>query len=87
MRRSTGAGYTPIQMIALIVPDTLTAIVNTADDFELWGLHISPDVDTVVYTLAGIANPETGWGIAGDTTNALKQMGAYGIETWFTLSV
>ncbi len=47
--------------------DRLAVVVNTADDFELLGLHISPDLDTVLYTLSGLANPETGWGIAGDT--------------------
>lgn len=63
--------------------DNLTAIVNTADDFELYGLHISPDVDTVMYTLAGIANPETGWGIAGDTRATLDGIAAYGEDPWF----
>ena len=63
--------------------DNLTAIVNTADDFELYGLHISPDVDTVMYTLAGIANPETGWGIAWDTRATLDGIAAYGEDPWF----
>lgn len=63
----------------------LTVVVNTADDFELYGLKISPDLDTVMYTLAGIANPATGWGIAGDTRNTLDGIGAYGIENWFLL--
>jgi len=66
-------------------PDTLTMIGNTADDFELWGLHISPDLDTVMYTLAGIANPETGWGVAGDTWQMIDQLGRYGYDTWFRL--
>ena len=50
---------------ALGLDDRLTAVVNTADDFELWGLYISPDIDTVLYTLSGLANVEQGWGIAG----------------------
>lgn len=66
-------------------PDTLTIIGNTADDFELWGLHISPDLDTVMYTLAGIANGETGWGVAGDTWRMMEQLGRYGYDTWFRL--
>jgi len=66
-------------------PDTLTVIGNTADDFELWGLHISPDLDTVMYTLAGIANGETGWGVAGDTWQMIDQLGCYGYNTWFRL--
>jgi LPPG:FO 2-phospho-L-lactate transferase len=70
-------------------PEQLSVIVNTADDFELYGLHISPDVDTVTYTLAGIANPETGWGLAGDTWqnfDMLTRYGAHdGTEPWFRL--
>src|SRR5438093_13353716 len=61
----------------------LAVVVNTADDFRLWGLHISPDLDTVMYTLAGLANPETGWGLAGDTWRALDMLGRYGLDTWF----
>jgi LPPG:FO 2-phospho-L-lactate transferase len=64
---------------------TLTVIVNTGDDFELHGLHISPDLDTVMYTLAGIANPETGWGIAGDTFTCLAMLALYGADDWFGL--
>jgi LPPG:FO 2-phospho-L-lactate transferase len=60
-------------------------VVNTADDFELFGLRISPDLDTVLYTLAGLANPETGWGVAGDTFATLDMLGRYGEETWFRL--
>lgn len=63
----------------------LTAIVNTADDFELYGLRISPDVDTVLYTLAGIANPQTGWGIAGDSRATLEAIARYGEEPWFQI--
>ena len=66
-------------------PERLTAIVNTADDFTLYGLRISPDLDTVLYTLAGIANPETGWGIAGDTFQTLAAIEGYGREPWFRL--
>lgn len=63
----------------------LTVVVNTADDFELYGLRISPDLDTVMYTLGGIANPATGWGIEGDTRHTLDGIGAYGVENWFLL--
>jgi LPPG:FO 2-phospho-L-lactate transferase len=66
-------------------PGALTVIVNTADDFRLWGLHISPDLDTVMYTLAGIANHETGWGLAGDTWQAMEMLGRYGRDAWFRL--
>ena len=63
--------------------DDLTVVVNTADDFDLWGLRVMPDTDTVLYTLAGIANPETGWGIAGDSFAMLDMLARYGEDTWF----
>jgi LPPG:FO 2-phospho-L-lactate transferase len=63
----------------------LSVVVNTADDFDLWGLHICPDLDTVMYTLAGISNPETGWGIAGESFETLKMLERYGEDTWFKL--
>src|SRR5687767_986677 len=63
----------------------LTVVVNTADDFELYGLCISPDVDTVMYTLAGIAVPVDGWGVAGDTRITLDAIARYGEEPWFLL--
>jgi len=69
----------------VLPPDTLTVIINTADDFTLFGLHISPDIDTVLYTLAGIANPQTGWGIANDTFATLEMLQRYGLDTWFLL--
>ncbi|HET8524922.1 MAG TPA: 2-phospho-L-lactate transferase [Thermomicrobiales bacterium] len=72
------------QGLASVSPD-LTVIVNTGDDFDLYGLRICPDLDTVLYTLAGLANPATGWGIAGDTTHALDAMTRLGEQSWFTL--
>jgi LPPG:FO 2-phospho-L-lactate transferase len=63
----------------------LAVAVNTADDFDLWGLHICPDLDTVMYTLAGISNPETGWGLAGESFDTLDMLERYGEETWFKL--
>ncbi len=66
-------------------PELLTVIVNTADDLEMHGLHISPDLDTVMYTLAGIANPEHGWGIAGDTFNNFDMFDKMGMAPWFRL--
>jgi LPPG:FO 2-phospho-L-lactate transferase len=70
---------------AVLSPGSLTVVVNTADDFRLWGLHISPDLDTVMYTLAGMANSETGWGLAGDTWSGQEMLGRYGRDTWFRL--
>ena len=51
-----------------VAPEAITVVVNTADDLELYGLHVSPDLDTVMYTLAGLADPEQGWGVVSDTT-------------------
>jgi LPPG:FO 2-phospho-L-lactate transferase len=70
---------------AALPPGGLTVIVNTADDFDLYGLHISPDLDTVMYTLAGIADPVHGWGVAGDTRNTLDAIARYGQDPWFSL--
>jgi LPPG:FO 2-phospho-L-lactate transferase len=64
-------------------PDTLTLIVNTGDDFDHYGLRICPDLDTALYTLAGIANEATGWGVADDTWTALDMLRRYGVDTWF----
>ena len=69
----------------LAVPSELTVVVNTADDWEHLGLQISPDVDTVLYTLAGLASEARGWGIEGDTWTALEMLGRYGLPTWFRL--
>ncbi len=66
-----------------LAPEDLTVIVNTGDDFEHLGLYVCPDLDTVCYTLAGLANPETGWGRAGDAFQALEAVGVLGGETWF----
>lgn len=66
-------------------PERLTLIVNTADDFEHLGLHISPDLDTVMYTLAGLADPERGWGVRDETWSMLDMMAYYGGSTWFRL--
>ncbi|PWH14206.1 MAG: 2-phospho-L-lactate transferase [Ardenticatenia bacterium] len=69
----------------LLPPERLTFVINTADDFEHLGLYISPDLDTVMYTLAGLVNPETGWGVKDDTWNALAMLARYEAPTWFCL--
>ncbi|MBN2550162.1 MAG: 2-phospho-L-lactate transferase [Anaerolineales bacterium] len=69
----------------VIQPEDLTIIVNTGDDFEHLGLTICPDLDTVCYTLAGLANPATGWGRASETWQALETIGELGGPTWFRL--
>lgn len=63
----------------------LTTIVNTADDFEHWGLHISPDLDSVMYALADWSDPERGWGVRDESWNALESMKQYGGDSWFQL--
>src|SRR6185503_15672604 len=65
--------------------DALTVAVNTADDFEHLGLSICPDLDTVLYTLAGVANPETGWGRRDETWSFMKAVAELGGPTWFKL--
>jgi len=66
-------------------PDRLTLVVNTGDDFEHLGLHVSPDLDTVLYTLTDRIDPDTGWGRAGETWNFMAALSELGGETWFQL--
>jgi LPPG:FO 2-phospho-L-lactate transferase len=68
-----------------ISPEELCIVCNTGDDFVLHGLHISPDLDTIAYTLGGVADTEKGWGIQGDTFAALEWLEKYGGESWFKL--
>jgi LPPG:FO 2-phospho-L-lactate transferase len=69
----------------VLPPEALTAVVNTGDDFDHWGQHVSPDVDTVMYTLAGLAHEERGWGLAGETFALLEAMRRYGEDDWFAI--
>lgn len=69
----------------ILPPEDLTVIVNTGDDFEHYGLYISPDLDTVCYTLAGLANLETGWGRVDETWGAIENAKALGGPDWFNL--
>jgi LPPG:FO 2-phospho-L-lactate transferase len=71
--------------LARLIGNRLAVVVNTGDDFVHLGLHISPDLDTVMYTLAGIANPQTGWGIAGETWSFMEQIARFGGPSWFRL--
>lgn len=68
-----------------LAADELMVAVNTGDDEEFHGLHVSPDLDTMMYTLAGLSNPETGWGLNGDTFTALAMLRQYGVDAWFNL--
>lgn len=69
----------------VLPPEDLTIIVNTGDDFEHWGLRICPDLDTVCYTLAGLANPETGWGRANESWQAFESVAKLDGEDWFRI--
>ncbi len=69
----------------ILPPENLTIVVNTGDDFEHLGLYISPDLDTVCYTLAGLANPQTGWGRRDETFHALEDLQKLGGPDWFRL--
>ena len=68
-----------------LAPDDLMIVVNTGDDEDFHGLLVSPDVDTVMYTLAGLSNPETGWGLRGETYITLGRLHTFGEDTWFNL--
>jgi LPPG:FO 2-phospho-L-lactate transferase len=72
-------------LVKLVNEKDLSVVVNTGDDIELFGLHISPDVDIVTYTLAGIVDEEKGWGIRGDTFHCLKALKKFNGATWFNL--
>lgn len=72
-------------LVTEIDPAELTIICNTGDDAIFYGLHVSPDIDTITYTLAGIADGAKGWGIKAETFNALDQLGLLGAPTWFRL--
>jgi LPPG:FO 2-phospho-L-lactate transferase len=80
-----GGAKLALGLARILTPNNLTIAVNTGDDFEHFGLRISPDLDTVMYTLAGLSNSETGWGLAGETWSFLEAMKRLGAETWFGL--
>lgn len=81
----TGAAKLLRGLAACLGPRDLTVVGNTGDDVEVWGLHVSPDLDTVTYALAGRLDVERGWGLAGETFRCLEAMAALGAETWFNL--
>jgi LPPG:FO 2-phospho-L-lactate transferase len=72
-------------LVRVVDPDDITAVTNTGDDLVLHGLHISPDIDTVTYTLAGMDNRETGWGVAGESWTVMTELERLGGEHWFRL--
>jgi LPPG:FO 2-phospho-L-lactate transferase len=80
-----GGAKLALGLSRIMPPENLLVVVNTGDDFEHLGLSISPDIDTVVYTLAGLANREVGWGRYDETWSFMETMEALGGETWFRL--
>jgi LPPG:FO 2-phospho-L-lactate transferase len=81
----TGAAKLLRGLSGLLEPDDLTVVVNTGDDTEIWGLHISPDLDTICYTLSGLLDEGKGWGLAGETFHTLDQITRFGEPVWFNL--
>lgn len=80
-----GGAKLGLGLTRVLDPGRLRFVVNTGDDFEHLGLHVSPDLDTLLYTLSGEANTETGWGRRGETWQFMDALGAYGGEQWFNL--
>jgi LPPG:FO 2-phospho-L-lactate transferase len=80
-----GGGKLAAGLARALAPERLTIVVNTADDFEHLGLHVAPDLDSVMYAMAGMDNAETGWGIAGETWSFMEALARLGGETWFRL--
>lgn len=72
-------------LIKIVNQEEITIVANTGDDIELFGLHISPDIDIVTYTLSGIVDEEKGWGVRGDTFNCLEMFKTLGLKPWFML--
>lgn len=69
----------------VVAPENLTVIVNTGDDLEWWGLHVSPDIDSVLYALAGLLSKDRGWGVEGDSFRCVDRMKQLGQPSWFSL--
>jgi LPPG:FO 2-phospho-L-lactate transferase len=80
-----GAARLLAGLVRVVDPAEITAVVNTGDDVVLHGLHVSPDLDTVTYTLAGEINPDTGWGLRDETWQAMDTVRRYGGISWFNL--
>jgi LPPG:FO 2-phospho-L-lactate transferase len=80
-----GGAKLALGLSRVLAPEQLTIVSNTGDDFEHLGLHISPDLDTVMYTLAGLSNTELGWGLAGESWQFLEALERLAGETWFRL--
>src|SRR5258708_8953871 len=80
-----GGSKLVLGLYRVMEPRELTVIANTGDDVVMHGLHISPDPDILIYTLADLVNPETGWGFRGETFRVAEGLAQYGRPTWFQL--
>jgi LPPG:FO 2-phospho-L-lactate transferase len=80
-----GGAKLALGLYRVLPPEALTVVANTGDDFIHLGLHVSPDLDTLLYTLSGLDNPETGWGRRGETWTFMQALASLGGETWFKL--
>lgn len=80
-----GGAKLALGLCHLLSPAALSLVVNTGDDFEHLGLHVAPDLDTLMYTLAGLSNPDTGWGRVGESWQCLETLRTLGGEAWFRL--
>ena len=80
-----GGAKLALGLSRVLSPEELTVVVNTGDDFDHLGMRICPDLDTVMYTLAGMANPETGWGVRDETWTFMDSLARQGGETWFRI--
>src|SRR4051812_48343854 len=81
----TGGAKFAQGMVKLVDPREVCVVVNTGDDLHWWGLHVSPDIDSVMYALAGLLSKDRGWGVEGDTFECLARMKKFGADAWFQL--
>jgi LPPG:FO 2-phospho-L-lactate transferase len=81
----TGGAKLVLGLQQVVAPEELTVIVNTGDDIEWWGLHVSPDLDSVLYGLSGLLSADRGWGLNDDTFGCLERMKQFGQPSWFSL--
>jgi LPPG:FO 2-phospho-L-lactate transferase len=81
----TGAARFLRGLIEVVPPDNVHVVVNVGDDCEVWGLHVSPDIDTVLYALSGRLDTQRGWGVRDDTFRCLDEMRRFGLPAWFQL--
>ena len=80
-----GGAKLALGLTEILSPEQLSIVVNTADDQEFYGLHVSPDLDTMMYTLSGKSNEKLGWGIKDESFRTLSELKKLGLDSWFQL--